>query len=269
MHVHTYYSDGLFSPEEAAAEAEKNGVEFLAVTDHDNCNAYNEVKAACSERGIKTVAGIEVSAYDGDLKVHILGYGVNPDSPSFKKFTGKLAEGSRIRAKDIITKLNESGVKVSFGDALKLSKCGVVHVMHIAQAGYLKGYGQSRFDFYHKYLVKGKCGFSNLCRPSPEDAIKAIIAGGGFSSLAHPARLEIDRRETERLIKKLKGYGLYGIEAVYTTHTNSETAYFKETAKSLDLVVTGGSDTHFKCERNAVGKPEFYLSGELAEKLGI
>ena len=35
LHVHTYYSDGLQSPEDVAATAKANGVELVSVTDHD------------------------------------------------------------------------------------------------------------------------------------------------------------------------------------------------------------------------------------------
>ena len=68
---------------------------------------------------------------------------------------------------------------------------------------------------------------------------------------------------------RLKNYGLCGIEAVYSAHTAKETAYYKELAASLNLCVTGGSDTHFSGGSRTVGTPAFYADDALAEKLKI
>ncbi len=68
LHLHTYYSDGLLSPEQILAEAVKNGVGIIAVTDHDCSLAYPELKEPCARAGVKTIAGIEVSAYVPSLK---------------------------------------------------------------------------------------------------------------------------------------------------------------------------------------------------------
>ena len=43
---------------------------------------------------------------------------------------------------------------------------------------------------------------------------------------------------------ELKGYGLAGIEAYYTTHSPADTRQVVEWAKKYDLLVSGGSDFH-------------------------
>ena len=55
----------------------------------------------------------------------------------------------------------------------------------------------------------------------------------------------------------------------YPAHTAVETAYYKELAASLNLCVTGGSDTHFSGGNRTVGAPVFYADDALAEKLKI
>lgn len=271
LHLHTYYSDGAASPAEVVKEASKNGVDFIAVTDHDCTLGFEEVGLACKAADVKTVRGIEVSAYFGDVKIHTLGYGMEENS-SFGQFEKELCEGSFARTEDIVGKLNRNGVAVTFEEVAnrRKIKTSPIHAMHVAFACAEKGYcNGNAFNFYAQYLAFGKCAYSGVGRPSPEHTVEIISGCGGFASLAHPGRIEMGKDDLISLVKKLKACGLGGIEAVYTTHTVTETAYYKEMAKAFSLIVTGGSDTHRFGGRCAIGKPEYYLDEALAEKLGI
>lgn len=271
LHIHTFYSDGLMSPAEAVSEAAAKGVGVLAVTDHDCALAYPQVYELCRDKGIRAVSGIEISAYDNGVKIHTLGYKMDCGNADFKRFLQKLYDGSLIRTEDIIFKLNKSGIRLCAEEVLKQRACpsAPVHGMHIARAGAAKGYAKSAFAFYTQFLAVGKCAFSDIGRPEPQEAIEAVNACGGFASLAHPARIELGEEDKLRLIRKLKDYGLCGIEGVYSTHTAKETAYYKETAKAFNLLVTGGSDTHIKGGKKEIGTPAFYMDEALAEKLGL
>ena len=271
LHIHTYYSDGLQSPEDVATIAKNNGVELIAITDHDTALAYPEIFSHCEKRGIKAVYGIEVSAYSNGVRLHTLGYGINPEHPIFKKFTEELVEGSFARTEDVINKLKSEGIKISFDDVLKHRRCekAPIHSMYIARAGVQNGYLTNPFEFQKKYLSGGCIGYSEVGRPSPERAVEVITACGGLSSLAHPGRIELEKEEVIALIEKLVGLGLKGIEAYHSAHTPQETAYFIEVAKKYGLFFTGGSDTHFKEGNKKIGTPVFDCGEELCEKLGI
>ena len=43
-HIHTYYSDGVFSPEKIVDLALDAGLQVIALTDHDNVLSYNVAK---------------------------------------------------------------------------------------------------------------------------------------------------------------------------------------------------------------------------------
>ena len=79
---------------------------------------------------------------------------------------------------------------------------------------------------------------------SPEDALKIISNYGGISSLAHPLEYFLAMTELDKLVGKLAALGLNGIEAIYTTHSDSQIKKFKAMAKKYDLMITGGSDFH-------------------------
>lgn len=271
LHIHTYYSDGLLSPEEVAKIAATNGVDVIAVTDHDTMLGVPRAVEACKKAGVKLIRGLEVSAYCKDVKLHTLGFNVNAECEDYKKFAKELCDGSICRAEDITEKLVKNGVCITMDDvfAQRYDKNAPVHTMHIARAGAGKGYANNAFSFFSKYLSYGKIGYSSVGRPSPERAIEAINASGGFASLAHPGRIDMEKAELADLVKRLCGCGLRGIEAVYSTHTDTETAYYKEMANALGLVVTGGSDTHYTGGNREIGSPVFNPDCALVGLLAI
>lgn len=269
LHLHTYYSDGLQSPDDIAATAKANGVELVSVTDHDTALAYPELFDCCIRRGVKAVSGIEVSAYYKGVRVHTLGYGIDPEHPVFAEFLKELCDGSYERADDIITKLNRCGVKLTLSEVLKYKKsqAAPIHAMHIARAGAVRGYCSSPFAFHAQYLSNVSPAYSELRRPSPEEAVEAISACGGFASLAHPGRIELEKEELISKVKSMVACGLKGIEAIYSTHTQLQTEYYKEMAKEYGLCVTGGSDTHIKDGSKRIGTPVFDCGEELWQRL--
>ena len=44
LHIHTTYSDGADSLIDVLKKAEEKGLSYISITDHDNCNAYKELK---------------------------------------------------------------------------------------------------------------------------------------------------------------------------------------------------------------------------------
>jgi len=269
LHIHTYYSDGTQSPLTVAEAAKSAGLELIAVTDHDGMAASAEVGRYAAERGIKTVAGIEVSAYKGTVKFHTLGYGMDEDK--FSGFLKRLYESSYIRAEDIISKLRKIGFDITMDDVdgQRYSPNAPVHGMHIARAMVEKGFVDRPNTFFKKYVAYGKPAFSCIHRPSPEETCEAIVAAGGFASVAHPARIRMEAEELKNYLVELKAHGLGGIEVYYTTHTEEQTRYYEFLADEFDLIKTGGSDTHNADGTRVIGQPAFDAGGALLEKLKI
>ena len=55
LHLHTYYSDGVYSPEEVAEMAHRQGVKKLSITDHDGVWGLYEGRIAVKKYGIEFV----------------------------------------------------------------------------------------------------------------------------------------------------------------------------------------------------------------------
>ncbi len=271
LHIHTYYSDGGQSPADVIAAARARNVGLISVTDHDNAQGAAETAALAKKSGVGFVDGVEVSAYDGDVKVHLLCYGMDYTSPDYVSFYKKLLEGAEERTFDILKKLAAVGVNISYGEVVRerKSKKTPIHAMYVARAGARKGYAFSPVDFYSKYLNYGTAGFSCICRPTPEETVETCAACGGLCSLAHPGRISLDDDGVKGLIERLLPKGLRGIEAVYSGHTDRQTQYYKGIAERYSLLVTGGSDTHYSEGNRKVGVPCFYPSEELLSALKI
>ena len=269
LHMHTVHSDGLMTPQDVVDCAESAGVGLIAVTDHDTVSAYAEVSRLAESKGIKTVTGIEVSAYDNRIKMHTLGYGI--DIKKFAPFQQRLFESSFERAKDIIFKLNNLGFDITMEEvfAERNSSTVPVHGMHIARVMVKKGYVASCDRFFKKYIAYGKPAFSCIHRPTPEEAVRAICEAGGLAVLAHPGRIQMDAAALKSKIKSLADCGLGGIEVYYTTHTKEQTAYYENLAETFHLLKTGGSDTHVLGGKRTIGQPRFEPSAELLKRLNV
>jgi hypothetical protein len=233
-------------------------------------NATDEVKSLCEKNNIIAVDGLEISAY-ASVKVHVLGYNIDRNCKAFKDFSNKLYAGAEERTYDILKKLKRCGVNLTFDEVLRERKCdkSPIHSMYIARAAARKGYGGTPAEFFLTYLNMGKSAYSAIGRPTPEQAVEVIKKSGGLSSLAHPGRITLAADKKLELIDSMISCGLDGIEAVYSGHTESDTAYYKEIAKQKNLYVTGGSDTHFTAGNRSIGTPAFYPDDKLLGALKI
>ena len=246
LHIHTYYSDGVFSPEKIIDTALDVGLQSIAITDHDNVLAYDVAQKYINEKQynqkIELIRGIEVNTLYKNYEVHILGYLMNTKDNDFQSMI-KQQQAARIKqTKEILGNLSKKeGIKVKFEDVKKLvAEGGSIGRPHIAKAITNAGGTTSIMDAYSKYIHDGSSVYVQRKTVTPQDAVEIIYDAGGIPVIAHPHDLEI----AEQLIKELMNYGLRGIEAYHRKHSPACVEYFSSMAEELGLIVTGGSDFH-------------------------
>ena len=246
LHIHTYYSDGVFSPEKIVDTAIDVGLQAIAITDHDNVLAYDDAKNYLKEKGLEDkleiIRGIEVNTLYKNYEVHILGYFMNPENSDFQAML-KTQQQARIKqTKEIISLLaKKEGIKVKFEDIKKLvAEGGSIGRPHIAKAITNAGGTANIMDAYAKYIHVDSPVYVQRKTVSPQDAVEIIYDAGGIPVIAHPHDIDI----AETLIKELMNYGLRGIEAYHRKHSPACVEYFSSMAEELGLIVTGGSDFH-------------------------
>src|ERR1700689_5377183 len=117
LHCHSTASDGTFAPTDVVKLAVNNGLSALALTDHDTIGGVAEAAGEAKNLGIDFLPGIEISAeYPSPGTMHILGYGVDPNSATLKDLTTQLLAGRGNRNPQIVAKLNELGVAVTMAE---------------------------------------------------------------------------------------------------------------------------------------------------------
>ena len=270
LHIHTHYSDGAHSPAYLAEMARDRGVELISLTDHDTLEGLPEKRAAAEREGLLFVSGWEVSAYVGDVKVHVLGYGCE-QKEEYRAFAEERKRSSLIRAEESLKKANALlGLHVTLEDALRERKKEDVplHTMHVVHAVARK-LNMKRGKVYETYFAGGMPAYSGYGRPSPEEAIEVIHACGGIAVLAHPGRIPMEHGAREELMDRLVERGLNGIECTHTQHTEGETEYFLSYAGARGLLKTGGSDFHAEGTERAIGSPPFYADDALLAALKL
>lgn len=244
LHIHTYYSDGVFTPEKIVDTAVDVGLQAIAITDHDNVLAYNIAQNYIKEKEfeLEIIRGIEVNTLYKNHEVHILGYFMDSNNSDFQAML-KSQQAARIKqTKEILGLLSKKeGIKVRFEDVKKLvADGGSIGRPHIAKAITNAGGTSSVMDAYAKYIHEDSPVYVQRKTVSPQDAVEIIYDAGGIPVIAHPHDLDI----AETLIKELMNYGLRGIEAYHRKHSPACVEYFSSMAEELGLIVTGGSDFH-------------------------
>ena len=76
LHTHTTYSDGTWDVKTLLKKAKENGVELLAITDHDTVKAHLELKENdySSYFNGKIISGAEFNCVFNNAKIELLGY---------------------------------------------------------------------------------------------------------------------------------------------------------------------------------------------------
>ncbi len=269
LHIHSIYSDGRYTPDEICKRAAQRGLSLLSITDHDTLAGEEQKRAAAEKYDLRYVTGWEISAYEGEQKLHILGYGCRLVEAYFQ-FVHERKNAAYLRAQDSVEKLRASGIEVTLEEVLAERSANdlPVHTMHVARAA-AKKIGISETEAYLRYLGAGKPAQSSIGRPTPKDAIECVHACGGVAIVAHPGRIFASPAEREEILRALVEQGADGIECYYTTHTDEEREYFIRFAREGGLLITGGSDTHFEEEMHQIGNVCFAPSKELLAKIEV
>ncbi len=274
LHVHSVYSDGKYTPDELCRRAKARGISLLSITDHDTLAGEENKRAAAEKYGLAYLSGWEISAYSGGEKMHILGYNCKRNE-AYEDFMQARAKAALLRAQDSVEKLCANGICLTLDEVLAERSAPdlPVHTMHVARA-LGKKLGVREGEAYLSHLAVGKYAHSTIGRPTPKQAIDCIHACGGIASIAHPGRIYLPFSVREERLKEVISMGVDGIEAVYTTHTEEDAAYFIALAREHNLLVTGGSDTHYEedeqeGEVHRIGSPQFTPSRELLDALSL
>lgn len=250
LHSHTTASDGSLTPEELVRLAKQQGVTTLAVTDHDTIAGLPRAMAEGEQVGVDVLPGIEISCLYGETELHILGYFINPDDPRLEPALAQYRASREDRNPRIVQRLQELGCALTYAEVKAAAGTATVGRPHIAQALVRKGYVNSVSEAFDRYLADDAPAYLPRRLPSPAEAIGLLRQIGGIPVLAHPVYTSRLKEPFEQVCETLKGLGLLGIEALYSSHNRQQTERYRSISRNQGLLVTGGSDFHGEAKPN-------------------
>lgn len=261
LHVHTFYSDSTFSPEEVVACAKDKALAAIAICDHDSTDGVAPCRKIGSLLDVEIIPGIELTVEKTDAEIHILGYFMDIELGWFQKKLKEVQKSRIARIHKMVEKLNAEGLKLRAEDVFALAGKGTVGRLHLAQAMLKTGNIRTLQEAFDKYIGFMKPCYVASVRFSSEEAIGTILKAGGVPVLAHP-----NITGKDEYIPELIKCGLRGIEVYHTDHRPSVVKHYEKIAADNGLLITGGSDCH------GLGKGRVLLGGvrvpySLVEKL--
>lgn len=244
LHMHSMFSDGTFTPEELVAAGVRNGVKAMALTDHDTTAGVPRFLAAAEAAGMRAFSGVEVSAEVESGTLHVLGYGIQPEHPGLKENLTWIRKGREDRNLEILRKLNEMGMALTYEEVTAYAGADVVARPHFAQAMMAKGYVGNKREAFDRFLARGKPAYVERSRMDASDTFSIIRQAGGLPVLAHPFSLKLSGEPLRAKVEEFTRQGLGGIEVYYPEHSPERLRAYLRLAHEFDLVATGGSDFH-------------------------
>jgi predicted metal-dependent phosphoesterase TrpH len=244
LHTHSNVSDGSLPPADLVQRAIAQGVDVLALTDHDGTEGIRLAADAAKGTSLELVPGVEISVTWGSNTVHIIGLHVDPQALELQRGLKSIRDYRVGRAEEIARRLEKSGINGALeGASMHASKVMLGRV-HFAKFLVEQGHAKDINDVFKRFLVRNKPGYVPGQWASLEDAVSWIISAGGQAVIAHPARYKMTATKLRRLLTEFKELGGLGIEVVSGRQHEEEIKRLAALANDFELFASCGSDFH-------------------------
>jgi predicted metal-dependent phosphoesterase TrpH len=263
LHSHSTHSDGEHPVEYVAELMADNGVLTWALTDHDTASGWAEASVVAKSKGMIFIPGVEITCTPAHAPIdeeltrrererasaswHLLAYfpnhvpGVNDETVvSFLEWLAPKQDGREPRMRAMCARLESLGMPVDVESVLARAE-GSVGRPHLAAAMVEAGYVEDKQEAFERWIGDGNPGFVPHEKPTIQEAVAAVKAAGGITSLAHPIYYGVP---VKQLIEVLKNHGITAVEAVHRSHSDEYRYELMQQATSQGLGITVGSDFH-------------------------
>ena len=244
LHTHSSASDGSFSPTELVKYACENGVNVLALTDHDITSGVDEARQAAQALNLSIIAGVEISVLWRKQTLHILGLNIDTDNTDLQIGLSNIRDSRLVRAIEIGQRLEKAGIENAYEQAQALSNGMNVTRTHFAKVLIENGHAKDMKQVFKRFLVPGKPGYVAGEWAEMEEALKWIKSAGGVSVIAHPARYRLTATKMRLMIEDFVNAGGQGIEVISGSHSTDESVRIAGLARQYNLLASRGSDFH-------------------------
>lgn len=217
---------------------------MLALTDHDTTAGLAEAREQAGHLGIHFVNGIELSTTWQDKSLHIVGLGIDPESPRLLEATSKLEQIRNQRAEKIAEKLEKKQMPGALTWVKQKAGGSMITRTHFADFLVTHFYVNTPQEAFDKYLIRGKPAYVTTQWLDMAEAVELINQAGGVAVLAHPMRYKLTASWMRRLLTGFKEVGGKAMEVVTGRSNPEEIKVLADYAKQFALAGSVGSDFH-------------------------
>lgn len=262
LHIHTTNSDGSDSVIEILKKAEKLGLTHIAITDHDTCMAYEELKNIDVKKYFsgKIIKGVELRCFYKRRIIEILGYNINPEI--MQEWLDEFYKTRR--RKDVQTRYLHSLYDTCMELKLHMKPFDEIEWDPESDWAARTIYREMKADERNKELLpedlwnEYDCFRHHYCYnlenifyidkskdlPGVEELVSQIKKAGGLAFLPHILLYKWATNKDEFIYELVDNYKIDGIECYYNSFTEEQTQYLKNICEDRKLYMSGGSDYH-------------------------
>lgn len=260
LHTHTINTDGDLTAEELLKDAAKNDLSIFSISDHNNINAYDDLKKINVKKLFsgKMITGVELEFQKDGRLFDMLGYGFDIN---ILKNTDIIKEGMVHSTVEGQTKILNELKSVCDDLGIIYSKDLIIkNAYNMANDVLLDDiltYKENkdildemkiydRTSFYRQHMCEPKSPFYIDQTEGKYDVFyvsRVIHESGGKAFLAHPFVYKLPNLE-EFLDELVKNKLIDGIECYHRKHNEEQIKWIVDYCNSHNLLKSGGSDKH-------------------------
>jgi len=242
LHAHSTASDGALTPAALVERAAIQGVQQLALTDHDTVAGLPEAARAAAASGVELVPGVEVSTLWKGREIHVLGLGVG-SHPLLDQGLRWQQEQRWQRAGRIAERLTRCGLPGAM-DTMSSAHGQAPSRSHFAAWLVEQGAARDSAQVFKRYLGRHGRAWVYPTWVSLETAVGWIHRAGGWAVIAHPFAYRMTGAWLRRLCAAFVQAGGDAVEVATGRATPTQVRDAVGLALRHDLLASCGSDFH-------------------------
>lgn len=260
LHTHTKYSDGSSTLTELLKIAEEKGLEYISITDHNTCLAYQELEQMDHKKYYtgKIIKGIELNTSVNGVNIELLGYGIDTNKMQKKVLERYPSKEKRneIEKEQLVEICEKLGIQLEDAKMKYFQK-----EKHKYYTTYLleqmkknpenrkyfltEDAWNNEMQFYRREVCNKNSKFyldNTKLYPTIEETIALIREAGGLVFVPH---IYIYGENSNMVLEEItKHHKVDGFECYYSKFSQEQSETLLKYAKENGYYISGGSDFH-------------------------
>jgi len=263
LHIHTLHSDGDCTVLEILRKCQKEKLDIISITDHNQISAYDELDKIKIEEHYKgkIVVGTELKCVYNHMPMEILAYGFSLSEMQKSKYIMTPQKLYDVQS-SYLESIKENGEKIGlyFDKSIVLGKQNLEFASAIFEREILRD--KRNIEILKQNGIEMKQSFYREAQSNPnsifyidetkdypkmQEVIDEIHNMNGLAFLAHlyESPLQNHEKTMKDIIKK---HNLDGVECYHSGFRKEEMEWMVNFCKTNKLYMSGGSDYHGKAK---------------------